>query len=117
MASKKEDPKKDPAASLAELEKAVARPKKAKAAQPAGAPVSQSAAAREVKAAAPRAKASAGSFRIRLVRSGICAPKDQKATLLGLGLRRIRQEVVRGDTPAMRGIIHKVRHLVEVTER
>ena len=54
------------------------------------------------------------TLRIRQVRSGICAPADQKQTLRGLGLRRIRQEVVRPDTPATRGLIHKVRHLVEV---
>lgn len=56
----------------------------------------------------------ARTIRIRQVRSGICAPADQKQTLRGLGLRRIRHEVVRPDTPATRGLIHKVRHLVEV---
>jgi len=56
------------------------------------------------------------SLRIRQVKSGICAPVDQKQTLFGLGLRRIRQEVVRPDTPALRGQIHKVRHLVEIVE-
>jgi large subunit ribosomal protein L30 len=56
------------------------------------------------------------TIRIRQVKSGICAPVDQKQTLFGLGLRRIRQEVVRPDTPALRGQIHKVRHLVEIVE-
>jgi large subunit ribosomal protein L30 len=65
------------------------------------------------KAAAPKAS---GSLRIRQIKSGICAPVDQKQTLLGLGLRRIRHEVVRLDTPAVRGQIHKVRHLVEIVE-
>ncbi len=67
------------------------------------------------KAAAPKQKSS-GTVRIRQVKSGICAPVDQKQTLFGLGLRRIRQEVVRPDTPALRGQIHKVRHLVEIVE-
>jgi len=58
----------------------------------------------------------AKTLRIRQVRSGICAPVDQKLTLKGLGLRRIRQEVVRPHTPAVRGLIHKVRHLVEVVD-
>ena len=58
----------------------------------------------------------AKTLRIRQVRSGICAPVDQKLTLKGLGLRRIRHEVVRPDTPAVRGLIHKVRHLVEVVD-
>jgi large subunit ribosomal protein L30 len=58
----------------------------------------------------------AKTLRIRQVRSGICAPVDQKQTLTGLGLRRIRQEVVRPDTPGIRGLVHKVRHLVEIVE-
>jgi len=60
--------------------------------------------------------AKAATLRIRQVKSGICAPVDQKQTLFGLGLRRIRQEVVRPDTPAVRGQIQKVRHLVEIVE-
>ena len=56
------------------------------------------------------------SLRIRQVKSGICAPEDQKLTLKGLGLRRIRHEVVRADSPAVRGQIHKVRHLVTIVE-
>ena len=56
----------------------------------------------------------AGSLTLRLVRSGICTPKDQKATLRGLGLRRLGQRVVRPDAPAIRGMVHKVRHLVEI---
>jgi large subunit ribosomal protein L30 len=46
--------------------------------------------------------------------SGICTPRDQKATLKGLGLRRLGERVVREDTPAIRGMVHKVRHLVVV---
>ncbi|MFY9551891.1 MAG: 50S ribosomal protein L30 [Thermoanaerobaculia bacterium] len=53
---------------------------------------------------------------IRQTRSGICTPKDQKATLRGLGFRRMGQRVVREDSPAVRGMIRKVRHLVEVTK-
>jgi large subunit ribosomal protein L30 len=67
------------------------------------------------KAAAPKQKSS-GTLRIRQVKSGICAPVDQKQTLFGLGLRRIRQEVVRPDTPAVRGQVHKIRHLVTIVE-
>ena len=55
-----------------------------------------------------------GTLTLRLVRSGICAPKDQKATLKGLGLTRLGQRVVRPDAPAIRGMVHKVRHLVEI---
>jgi large subunit ribosomal protein L30 len=53
---------------------------------------------------------------VRLVKSGICTPKDQKATLQGLGFRRLGQSLVREDTQALRGMIRKVRHLVEVTK-
>ena len=38
------------------------------------------------------------------------------ASARGLGLRRINQTVEQSDTPQIRGMIHKVRHLVEVTE-
>jgi large subunit ribosomal protein L30 len=75
------------------------------------------AAGAQAKAAEPRAKKSAGGDRITITlrKSGICTPKDQKATLRGLGFRRLGQRVVREDSPAVRGMIRKVRHLVEVT--
>ena len=118
MSPKKEDPKKDPVASLEELEKTVVvRPKKVKPAE-APRPEAKAAAEPAKPAARPKpapAKAATPPIAVRLVRSGICAPKDQKATLLGLGLRRLNQEVVRADTPSIRGMLHKVRHLVEVS--
>jgi large subunit ribosomal protein L30 len=52
---------------------------------------------------------------IRQVKSGLGAPHDQRATLKALGLRHQRS-VVQQDNPAIRGMIFKVRHLVEVTE-
>ena len=51
---------------------------------------------------------------ITQVKSGICTPKDQKATLVGLGFRRRGEKVVREDSPAVRGMIRKVRHLLLV---
>jgi large subunit ribosomal protein L30 len=53
---------------------------------------------------------------ITLVRSPIGFNKTQGDTVLGMGLRRIRHSVVLADTPETRGMIHKVRHLVEVQE-
>ena len=44
------------------------------------------------------------------------ADKRQLATLRSLGLRRIGQTVEVSDTPQIRGMLHKVRHLVEVDE-
>ena len=120
MSPKNEETKKDPVASLEELEKTVAlRTKKAKpadAASPAKPARAEAPAAAAAAAPRPKAKPAAEApLKVRLVRSGICTPKDQKATLLGLGLRRLNQEVVRPDTPSIRGMIHKVRHLVEVS--
>ena len=123
MAEREKSSKKDVDALLTEVASAAGVPKKA--AKPTGAaPAAKAAAApAAAKAAAPAAKAPAKAaapeagkktVRIRQVKSGICAPVDQKQTLKGLGLRRIRHEVVRPDTPALRGQILKVRHLVEV---
>lgn len=71
-----------------------------------------------MKAKEPKAVAAGEgeTLTVRLVKSGICTPKDQKATIRGLGLRRIGQQVVRADHPAVRGMILKVRHLVEVVK-
>jgi large subunit ribosomal protein L30 len=52
---------------------------------------------------------------IHQVRSGVGAPKDQRATLEALGLRH-QHSVTQKDNPAIRGMIFKVRHLVKVTE-
>ena len=53
---------------------------------------------------------------ITLVRSPIGFNKTQAKTVEGMGLRRIRHSVTLSDTPETRGMIHKVRHLVEVAE-
>ncbi len=50
------------------------------------------------------------------VKSGIGSPIDQKKTLRALGLRRINQRVTHEDSPAVRGMIFKVQHLVKVEE-
>ena len=55
------------------------------------------------------------NLQIRQIKSGVGAPHDQRATLQALGLRHQRS-VVQKDNPAIRGMIFKVRHLVEVTE-
>jgi large subunit ribosomal protein L30 len=102
MSEKEKHPKKDVDALLTEVASAAGVPKKAAKAVPAA----------PAKATAPASAPK--TIRIRQVRSGICTPVDQKQALRGLGLRRIRQEVVRPDTPAIRGQILKVRHLVEV---
>ena len=50
------------------------------------------------------------------LRSGIGFDRKQKLALRGLGLRRIRHTVEVPDTPGTRGLILKVRHLVQVEE-
>lgn len=59
-------------------------------------------------------KGAAGTVRVRLIKSGINRPEDQKATLAGLGLTRMHRVRELEDTPAVRGMINKVHHLVEV---
>jgi len=56
------------------------------------------------------------TVRVTLVRSPIGYTKDQKQTVLALGLHRIRQTVEHRDNPALRGMIRKVIHLVQVEE-
>ena len=57
-----------------------------------------------------------GKVKIKWVVSFISCTDDVRATIRGLGLRRLHQVVERQDTPETRGMIHKVRHLVEVVE-
>ena len=57
---------------------------------------------------------SPGRIRVRWVRSAITFDRRQRATLRGLGLRRLRHVVEVEDTPAVRGMVEKVKHLVEV---
>lgn len=56
-----------------------------------------------------------GKVRITQVRSGIGHNKVMNATLEALGLRHHQDSVVHQDSPALRGMIKRVRHLVEVT--
>jgi large subunit ribosomal protein L30 len=54
------------------------------------------------------------TIKVTLVRSPIGFNRTQAATVQGMGLRKIRHTVELPDTPETRGMIHKVRHLVEV---
>lgn len=56
------------------------------------------------------------ALQVTLKHSSIGRPKDQKATLVGLGLRKLNKTVVLEDTPSIRGMVKKVIHLVEVKE-
>jgi large subunit ribosomal protein L30 len=56
------------------------------------------------------------TIQVTLVRSPIGYEKSQKATVKALGLRKMHQTVEKTDTPMVRGMINKVRHLVTVIE-
>jgi large subunit ribosomal protein L30 len=58
----------------------------------------------------------AKKLEITLKRSTIGRPEDQRVTVRTLGLRKLHQTVVQPDNQAIRGMINKVRHLVEVNE-
>jgi large subunit ribosomal protein L30 len=62
------------------------------------------------------AKKKGGTLKLKWVRSFIGCPRDMRATVRGLGFRRMQQVVEREDTPAVRGMVDKVRHLVIVVE-
>jgi large subunit ribosomal protein L30 len=55
-------------------------------------------------------------LKITLRKSPIGHTKDQKATCYALGLRKMRQAVVRPDSESVRGMVRKVAHLVNVEE-
>jgi len=56
------------------------------------------------------------TIKIKLVHSPINRPQDQRQTLVGLGLTRLQQVVERPNTRAIRGMVKKVIHLVQVVE-
>ena len=61
-------------------------------------------------------QASSKRLKITLVKSTIGFNRTQDETVIGLGLRRLNHTVELADTPETRGMIHKVRHLVTVSE-
>ena len=61
-------------------------------------------------------KTSAKKLKITLMKSPTGFDEKQFLVVQSMGLRRIRHSVELADTPEVRGMIHKVRHLVEVTE-
>jgi len=61
-------------------------------------------------------KSVAGKIQLKWVRSAICTPVKHKAVVKGLGFTRLNQVIVRPDTAAIRGMVKKIPHLVEVVE-
>jgi large subunit ribosomal protein L30 len=62
-----------------------------------------------------KAKAS-GTLKLKMIGSLIGCPDKQRATVRGLGLRRLHQVVERADTPEIRGMVKKVPHLVALVD-
>ena len=59
---------------------------------------------------------SSKTVKVTQIKSPIGRPKDQRATLVGLGLNKLHRSRELEDTPAVRGMIRKVSHLVQVSE-
>lgn len=62
------------------------------------------------------AKETAKTLRITQIRSGIGLPRDQRATVRALGIKRMHHTVEQADTAVIRGMIFKVKHLVKVEQ-
>jgi large subunit ribosomal protein L30 len=59
---------------------------------------------------------SGAKIQLKWVRSAICAPVKHKVVVKGLGFTRLNQVIERPDTAAIRGMVAKVPHLVEIVE-
>lgn len=55
-------------------------------------------------------------IKVKLVKSAIGCPKDQKDTVVALGLKKLNSEIIKEDSEPVRGMIFKVKHLVTVEE-
>ena len=64
----------------------------------------------------PKQETTGKTIRVTWVKSDIGFPKDQKATVKALGLRRLHQTVEHKDTPALRGMVNKIIHLLKIEE-
>jgi len=64
----------------------------------------------------PKKETHGKTLRVTLVRSSIGYTKDQKATVKALGLRRMHQTVEHKDSPALRGMLNKIIHLLKIEE-
>jgi large subunit ribosomal protein L30 len=59
----------------------------------------------------------AGTLKITLIKSMIGKPEKQRRVLRGMGLTRLHKTVELADTPAIRGMIHQVGHMVKAEEK
>jgi large subunit ribosomal protein L30 len=64
----------------------------------------------------PRKDTTGKTLRVTWVRSAIGFKKDQRATVRALGLHRLHETVEHKDTPALRGMLNKIVHLLKIEE-
>lgn len=57
-----------------------------------------------------------GTIKIKLIGSPICCPEKHKVIVRSLGLKKMNRVVVRPDTPAFRGMVAKVPHLLAIVK-
>jgi large subunit ribosomal protein L30 len=62
----------------------------------------------------PKKAKATGTLKVKMIGSLIGCPEKQRASVRGLGLRKMHQVVERADTPEIRGMIKKVPHLVAI---
>jgi len=65
---------------------------------------------------AKKSNAGGGKLHLKWVRSAICAPVKHKLVVKGLGFTRLNQVIERPDNAAIRGMVAKVPHLVEIIQ-
>jgi large subunit ribosomal protein L30 len=65
---------------------------------------------------AKKTNAGGGTIQLRWVRSAICSPVKHKKVVKGLGFTRLNQVIERPDNAAIRGMVAKIPHLVEIVE-
>jgi large subunit ribosomal protein L30 len=65
---------------------------------------------------AKKTNSAGGTIQLKWVRSAICSPVKQKLVIKGLGFTRLNQVIERPNTQAIRGMVAKVPHLVEVVD-
>jgi large subunit ribosomal protein L30 len=64
----------------------------------------------------PKKETTGRTLRVTWVRSAIGFRKDQRATIRALGLHRLHETVEHKDTPALRGMLNKIIHLLKIEE-
>ena len=65
---------------------------------------------------AKKTNTASGKIHLKWVRSAICAPVKHKLVVKGLGFTRLNQVIERPDTAAIRGMVAKIPHLIEIVQ-